>query len=476
MRAIWTTIKVLFKCVLAVVMAAGIFYGLDHVFYNREVDRGIAFHSLPENSMDVIVLGSSHAQYSFQPNFFREETGLYSVVMGSACQPLEVSVEMLKEAYKTQSPKLVILEVYTAMPLKSLCHADSCYVIAEYQMRGQERYRTISYLPEEKAAQYRNDFAIYHNDWKTIEDLSYFEFDQLNFPEPEIDQVFGYVYNEPVYPISNYWLPNTAENDVEYQLSPPDEDSLNRIAGLCREHGSELMLYKAPMDSVDEENNGYLAAVGRWAAGRNIPFFNYMRKAGEMEYYLQVHGDYYHSYVHGAHLITKDLAEQVKASGIVFQHRDEPVLNRKYRDGVQWLTAAVMNYEWDPYKVLSRLAHAEGYEFVAYRPGRRSDPEVIRILKEQLPDFDETEEYYAVLKDGAVYSSSSFYLQARIADQDVQLSAGGLIINGTAYENSGGLWIGYGDEELSFLVSYPIRMTGRAWKEGGSDYRDSIVG
>ena len=68
---------------------------------------------------------------------------------------------MLKEGLKTQSPKAVILEVYTSMPLKSICADDSCYVRAEYEMTGEEKYETISYLPKDKAKQYYNDYLNY---------------------------------------------------------------------------------------------------------------------------------------------------------------------------------------------------------------------------------------------------------------------------------------------------------------------------
>lgn len=171
MNKVLKTIWNLLKITMGLCVVCGSFYFgynfFSSKFKNPEANYNYSFHNLPENSMDVIVLGSSHAQYSFSPNFFYEDTGLYSYVLGSACQPLEVSYQMLREALKTQNPKLVVLETYTATPLRSWCEADSCYVTAEYQMRGIEKINTINYLPEEKAKTYRNDFINYHNDWRT---------------------------------------------------------------------------------------------------------------------------------------------------------------------------------------------------------------------------------------------------------------------------------------------------------------------
>jgi len=155
-------IQIVVKVALIVVTTFYLCTYLNKVF-KSDVNHGEQFHSMPENSLDVIVLGSSHAQFSFCPSFFYEDTGLYSYVLGSGCQPFEVSYEMLKEALKTQSPKAVVMEVYTAMPLRSICESDSCYVTASYQMTNEERIDTLNYLDKEKAKTYYNDFINNHN-------------------------------------------------------------------------------------------------------------------------------------------------------------------------------------------------------------------------------------------------------------------------------------------------------------------------
>ncbi len=192
---VYNAVQIAVKVLLILAITFSGYQYLNKVFYNREINNGTMFKSMPENSLDVIVLGSSHAQYSFVPAFFYEDTGLYSYVLGSACQPYEVSYEMLREALKTQNPKMVIMEVFTAMPISSECEGDSCYVIAQAQMTGEEKYSVISYLPEEKAEAYRNEFFNYHNDWKTVSDWS------IILPENQerkvnVDKRSGYVYLE----------------------------------------------------------------------------------------------------------------------------------------------------------------------------------------------------------------------------------------------------------------------------------------
>jgi len=174
-KGIFNTLRIAIKLVLVALLIVGMYLHLDKVFSNKNIDRAGLFHSLPENSLDIAVIGSSHSQYSFIPNFIHNDLGLYSYVLGTACQPLEVSYEMLQEIYKTQSPKLVVLEVYTAIPLSKGCEGDSCYVIASYQTTGEQKRNILSYLPEDKSKEYLNEFLNNHNNWRTtkkVEDLN----------------------------------------------------------------------------------------------------------------------------------------------------------------------------------------------------------------------------------------------------------------------------------------------------------------
>ena len=220
----------LFRYLISTVIIVAVFIFsylvLSTTFKGEEVDENNSFHNLPENTMDVIVLGSSHAQYSFSPAFFYQDTGLFSYVLGTQCQPLEVSYSMLKEALKTQSPKTVILEVFTAMPLKSGCDGISCYITAGFQMRGDERYETLKKLPEDKYETYVNPFISLHNDWRTT-DLTFKDAKELvintisTLNEKEenklenVSGLFGFVDNYPTFPVENSWYANLIDERIE---------------------------------------------------------------------------------------------------------------------------------------------------------------------------------------------------------------------------------------------------------------------
>ncbi|EYE88719.1 hypothetical protein Q428_06420 [Fervidicella metallireducens AeB] len=73
------------------------------------------FYNMPEESIDLVFLGSSHAYRSFDPFVFDKEIGLKSFNMGSPLQKPVESYYVLKETLEYQKPSVVIFEVYWAI-------------------------------------------------------------------------------------------------------------------------------------------------------------------------------------------------------------------------------------------------------------------------------------------------------------------------------------------------------------------------
>ncbi len=69
-----------------------------------------AFLAEPEDSIDVIWLGSSYAYCDVNPSVVYNSSGLTGFVMAGGEQPLSITYWYLKEILKTQSPAMVILE------------------------------------------------------------------------------------------------------------------------------------------------------------------------------------------------------------------------------------------------------------------------------------------------------------------------------------------------------------------------------
>lgn len=82
--------------------------------YGDGIQNMIEFYDMPENSIDVLVLGSSQAFLNINPISLWQDFGIASYILGGSIQPMWNTYFYLKEALKTQKPKLVVLDAYTA--------------------------------------------------------------------------------------------------------------------------------------------------------------------------------------------------------------------------------------------------------------------------------------------------------------------------------------------------------------------------
>lgn len=432
---IWRLIK--FAGCLCLI--AGTFYHgynyFNKVFRNPEVNYGEAFHNMPEDSVDILVLGSSHAQYSFVPSFAYQDTGLYSYVLGTACQPIKVSYEMLKEALKTQNPELVILEVYTATPLKEMCDGDSCYITAEYQMTGQEKYNTINFLPEEKAKAYRNDFINYHNNWRTMESFEDFKYKDNS----EIDISFGYIYNGSSLPVENSWYAARFDETVDVELNEDDLKAFNDIYNLCKEKGIQLLFYMMPMDCLDAVNQAYRYKIWDWANEHDVEYIDFIDLSDKIDYRMQVHSDGFHSYTNGAGIVTDYLCKFIQENYQFNSHTNNDELNSLYKRHINGNNIGVLIAEYNPMKYLPRLINTTGTIAIRYQPTYGvANKDICDLLKRIGVDdsFNPNRSYYAIIKDGELLESSETYIDFYDGDNHIEILNNMIAINHDIIDSS----------------------------------------
>ena len=80
-----------------------------------DTDKYGLYYSLPQNTVDYIVLGVSHSYNSVNPMLIYGESGITGYDLGSSAQSMELSYYWLKEALKTQSPSAILLDIATLL-------------------------------------------------------------------------------------------------------------------------------------------------------------------------------------------------------------------------------------------------------------------------------------------------------------------------------------------------------------------------
>lgn len=460
------------KICLVLCMAYGIYTYFDEVFKVKDVDRAENFHSLPENSMDVIVLGSSHAQYSFIPSVFYQDTGLYSIVMGSACQPLEVSYQMLRETLKTQTPDMIILEAYTTMPLREVCEADVCYVKAQYMMTDDEKYTTIDYLPEDKALSYYNEFINNHNDWRNIKDIDQLIVDIVNDKaNKELDGSMGYIEQDPVLPVENYWHANSYEETMDVELDDLDLISLNNIYELCEENGIKLLLYKTPVDNIDVENYSYLKEVWNWCDEKDVPYLDMIALQDKIDFRMFSHSDSYHCNIVGANAITSEISSFIN-DNYEFNHEPQTCLDDVYKNDAIGRDLRIYRSERNVYRSLQRINSQDLTLLVKYEPGTMMEERLKNVLIELGVNetFNEGQSYYAIMNNGEIIEDSfGDELTYEISDHNITINEDNVYIDGNQLNSEGNLSITVCRNDISEFYLKNININEYPW-ELGYDY------
>ena len=114
----------------------GALYALNFKYLDS-VYKFDAFYDLPENSVDVLVLGSSHAYQGINTAVLWKEFGYSAFNLCGAAQPIWNTYFYLEEALKTQTPKVIILDIYTLC--YSADYSESSFAIKNtYGMKWSE--------------------------------------------------------------------------------------------------------------------------------------------------------------------------------------------------------------------------------------------------------------------------------------------------------------------------------------------------
>ena len=169
-----------------------------------------------ENTIDVLVLGDSEAYSSISPMDIWREYGITSYVCATSGQYLYYSDTLLQRAFKTQSPKVVIMET------------DAIY-----------RKFSISNSVSQKI---KNIFSIfeYHDRWKTLRPHDFFSPVEYTWT----DDYKGYYYNTHI--SASKKTDHMSKTDDVAQIPELNKLYLRKMASFCEKNGAAFILVSTP--------------------------------------------------------------------------------------------------------------------------------------------------------------------------------------------------------------------------------------
>ncbi len=264
-------------CLAFLLVAAVLLHLCGAILRPAHTDYGStwqAYLAEPRDSIDVLFLGSSYAYCDWNPAVMYGESGLTGYVMGGSEQTPAITYWYLKEALRTQSPSVVVME---ATSLFFDRYQNYTQINLGYMPWGMNRVRAILECaePEKKLGLFW-DLYFYHDRWKELELV---DIKKAIFPSgadslkghTAVDQIFEQTADGP-------FLSEMRQSEEVYQQNLED---FARIARLCTDNDIDLIV------TINPTYSQYVSQVyDRLAEDvlvtRNVRFVNWADSFAEM--------------------------------------------------------------------------------------------------------------------------------------------------------------------------------------------------
>lgn len=470
-------IATILHLVMNVVLAASLFVCcwsfLTPYFRIHRGTEGDSFHNLPADTVQVLAVGSSHMQYAFNPGVYYALTGAYSYVFASMCQPFDASYWIIQEAFESQSPSLIYVDIYTLLPQSSNCYADEVYYVAGDMLSEKNRdamLRNAEKLDWKTKLMYRFDLYLNHDQWKQMDLLHPETIAKAVDPSKGFNTELGYVRQEPQQlkytPLAIY------DVDWEVELTDVQKQQIDDIISLCHSHGATVIFTCAPF-LMDQASTNMKAAVWKYLDTKSIPYIDEIT-ASPNHWFIDMNGDSAHNNSWGADIVTRDYAKYALDNGLVHASAYDPVYDGLLYEQNRYNAWSLMNErnvnvytlmddaKYFPCTVLLRFSGNRHHGLPSFEAQQLQAAGFSRDL-----NMDYRSDYYAVVHDGKLLKESDEPFAMELEGHSLSFTENAILLDGVPVNSNGEMQLVFGGEDLSWFNAIGIDYASRwFWKNG----------
>lgn len=238
--------KIFYVCI-TIILSCLIVTGLGNLVKPVESYATISavetFHELPENTLEVIAFGSSHTWHELDPMLMYEKYGIGAYNYGCSWQRFNTSLLFLKDALRTQKPKIVLMETYLVNLLREDTTMDGelFYTTKIPYFEGKRQYLKQCFGNDlEKYLSYYMPLCTFHDNWININSESF----ELKNHDFGLRETCGYFPEGGVEPID---IPDYHDFAQE-SLSESALQNIDEIVDVCKANGVEIIFYTVPYE------------------------------------------------------------------------------------------------------------------------------------------------------------------------------------------------------------------------------------
>lgn len=243
----------------------------------------LGFYEEPEQSIDVLYLGTSHLMCSCSPMLIWEKTGITGYNLSTERQYLGLSYYWVQEVFKYQSPKLVVLDGMSLLAWPFSGMESRQRKALDYMRWSETKVAAIDavceYDQETDKLSYYLPFLMYHSRWDelTKSDFSFVFEDKKYIPK---GYFVCYEGGDEAYADCDF-MPVTGEHKV---MAMATIEYFDMIQEYCQERGAELLVIVPPRtEQWSQENHDDITAFTQ-SRGVNFLDFNTPEMLEELDF------------------------------------------------------------------------------------------------------------------------------------------------------------------------------------------------
>lgn len=298
------------------------------------------FYEQPENTVDLLVLGSSHAYVNIDTGTLWDEYGIPSYDLGGGIQPMWNTFYYLKEALKTQKPELIVMDAYTTTFTQE--YNDNGRAVSNtfgmkwsWDKVGAMRLST----PPDKLSSFLLGYTQYH---ARTQGLSREDFLENKGDEARYGCWKGSYLSTVVTP--QEW-PVDAWTEERAPMTEKTETWYRKTIELARSSGIPLLITVVPYPGVSAVHQAVFNTAADIAAEYGVPFINYNLDFQNLG--LDPSRDYFdghHMNIWGAEKFTRFLGAYLTDHYELPDRRGGPAY-QSWEDNARYIRAYLRNAE-----------------------------------------------------------------------------------------------------------------------------------
>ena len=250
------------------VLCLGYLNSVFKVKYGDGIYDVTKFYELDDNTVDVLILGSSHAFEDFNTGTLWDEYGLSTYILAGSIQPMWNTYYYLKEALKTQTPDLIVLEGYCTV-LSSEFIDDSRIIKNNYGLKwSSDKVESLKVsAPQERWREFFLEYSQYHTRYK---ELSMADFVK-NQGNPLYEDWKGFGCNMIVTP---YEVLDVSGVEERSPLFEKTEKYYRDTIELAKDNNIPIIVIVSPYAGINEGEQKMFNTASDIAAEYDVPFVN----------------------------------------------------------------------------------------------------------------------------------------------------------------------------------------------------------